>query len=233
MRRHLIKQVRQDVHRLRPDHVLETFGSERTGLAFATSDIDMRFTTTEKMEDTALSRLPPTIKERLDLMKHLKVLYWNGLRTQEAYLHGTLRHARYPLISLQDRESGIDVQIVLSNDTSLSREFVKKYMQKYPYLRQLYFVIKTMLDIRGLTNVFKGGFGSYSLFMMIVAAIRKLPNPRKDAAGGLVNFLKVYRRFDCARYGIQIEPWSIFHKDQTTVLSAKTKAQLRVSITIV
>jgi non-canonical poly(A) RNA polymerase PAPD5/7 len=229
-RKHLIEQVQRNVLKTLPNHVLETFGSERTGLALPTSDIDLRLTTKERMEDPAMSRLPPSSTERLALRRTLTKLYWQEMRLNTTYTSVEFRQARYPLISLQDEQSGLDVQIVLNNDTSLSREFTNKYLEEYPYLRQLYFVIKTIFDMRGLTDVFTGGIGSYSLFMMIVASIRGLPHKRHDAAGGLLNFLRFYSNFDCTKNGIQIEPWWIFDKAQHSVLTDKVVKQLKVSM---
>lgn len=117
-----------------------------------------------------------------------------------------MRWARYPLISLQDRASGLDIQIVLSNDTALSRQFMQRYMEEYSYLAQLYSVIKATLDVRGLSDVFRGGIGSYSLFMMIVASLKHHPHPRNDAAGALVYFLRFWGSFKADVHGLSIEP---------------------------
>jgi non-canonical poly(A) RNA polymerase PAPD5/7 len=221
--------VRNHVRQTLPDHVLELFGSERTGLTLATSDIDFRLLKKEKLEDPTLGRLPPTPKEREEAMKHIHKLHWDGLLKHKAYLLPTLRYARYPLISIQDRQSGLDLQIVLSNDTSLSREIMKGYMEQYPYLRQLYFVVKTMFDVRGLTDVFRGGFGSYTLFMMVVASIRHMPHPREDVAGALINFMKFYRNFDTTKKGLSIEPVWMFEKSEQAVLPGKAKWKIEVS----
>lgn len=180
------------------------------------------------MADAATANWPPLPKERTKGLKDLQELYWNKLRKHKAYIMPMLRHARYPLIALQDRHSGIDVQIVLSNDTSLSREIMNGYMQEYPYLRQLYYVIKTTFLIRGLSDVFRGGFGSYSLFMMIVASIRHNPHPRNDAAGALVNFLKFWRDFDTTKQGVSVEPAVLY--DKTSMPMTDTvRAKLEVS----
>jgi non-canonical poly(A) RNA polymerase PAPD5/7 len=230
VRKHLIEQVRDHVRETLPDHVLEVFGSERTGLALATSDIDFRLLRKEHLGEAALSKLPPSPEQRTEAMRDLHHLHWHGLRTHKAYLLSWLRYARYPLISLQDRRSGLDVQIVLSNDTSLSRGFIKQYLEEYPYLRQLYFVVKTMFDVRGLSDVFRGGFGSYSLFMMIVASIKHSPHPRNDAAGGLINFLKFYRNFNTTKHGLSIEPELTFDKAEEAVVTDTVKTKLEVGI---
>jgi len=229
VRRHLVEQVQGHVRRILPDHVLEVFGSERTGLAMATSDIDFRLVNKQTFEDPFLAKLPPSPEQRFQGMTSLHKLHWNNLAKHKAYILATLRHARYPLISLQDRNSGLDVQIVLSNDTSHSREIMNGYMEEYPYLRQLYFVVKTMFDVRGLSDVFRGGFGSYTIFMMIVASLRHSPHPRNDAAGGLINFLKFYRNFQTQKWGISIEPVSLFDKKENPVLTDTAKAKLAVS----
>jgi non-canonical poly(A) RNA polymerase PAPD5/7 len=227
-RRHVIEQVRNHVRTTHPDHVLEVFGSERTGLALATSDIDLRLFTRKQLENPGQAKLPPTPEERAEGMRSLHELLSGNLSKHKAYLLARLRYARYPLISLQDRQSGLDIQIVLANDTSLSREIMKGYMEDYPYLRQLYFVVKTMFDVRGLNDVFRGGFGSYSIFMMLVASIKHMPHRRNDAAGALINFLKFYRNFNTQKQGISIEPPFLFDKTKEAVMSNKIKAKLEV-----
>jgi non-canonical poly(A) RNA polymerase PAPD5/7 len=210
-----------------PNHILEVFGSERTGIALATSDIDFRLLS---HEDVALSSagLPPPPQSRKHLLDQLYKLYRKRLQRNKNYVLPMLRHARYPLISFQDRASGIDCQIVLSNDTSRSREYMQQYMQEYPYLRQVYTVVKTTFDVRGLSDVFRGGFGSYSIFMMLVASLKHHPNPRQDAAGALRNFFFFWGQFETSLEGISIDPPVKFNKSEELVMSEKAKAQLEV-----
>jgi non-canonical poly(A) RNA polymerase PAPD5/7 len=108
---------------------------------------------------------------------------------------------------------------------------IERYTTQYPYLRSLYSVVKTMLDVRGLTDVFRGGFGSYTLFMMIVASIRHKTPPRNDAAGGLLNFMRFYRGFDTSEKGLSIEPVCTFDKKTEPVLTDTAKHQLEARTT--
>lgn len=228
-RKKVIERVMNQAQQALPDHLLEIFGSERTGLTLATSDIDLRLVKEMRLKDPEMLKSLPTRRERENATKGLYKLY-ERIKTKHrsSYLLLTIRYARYPLISLQDKKSGLDVQVVLSNDTSLSRDLMKGYMEQYPYLRQLHLVVKTMFDVRGLTDVFRGGFGSYTLFMMIVASIKHKPHPRNDAAGGLINFMKFYRDFDTTKEGLSIEPVSTFNKAKEPVMTAKAKAKLDV-----
>lgn len=205
------------------------FGSEKTGIALATSDIDLRLIRLPRSTDPARAKFPPIPETRFEILQDLHKLHWHGLRTHKAYILTTFRHARYPLISLQDRQSGLDVQVVLANDTSLSRVIMQDYLEQYPYLRQLYYVVKTIFDVRGLSDVFRGGFGSYSLFMMIVASIRHNPHPRNDAAGGFINFLKFWRDFDTRKHAISIEPVELFDKNSFVIRTDTIDSKVKVS----
>lgn len=227
-RQHVIQQVRNHVKMVSSNYDVQVFGSERNGVAFATSDIDLRLMQPSWVADPAIDRLPPAKKEQARRLKVLLNLFHRTFRTHKSYFLSTLRHARYPLISTQDCNSGLDVQIVLSNDTSMSTAMMKHYMDEIPYLRKLYYVVKTIFSIRGLSDVFRGGFGSYSIFMMLVASIKHAPHERQDAAGALLNFLRFYRDFDTTKYGISIDPVELFDKTQHPVVTKPVKEKLNV-----
>lgn len=223
--------MRQQVQDILPHYVLEVFGSERTGIAFAGSDIDLRLVPKKVFSNAAQAKLPPTPEERARRREDLRRLHLVFQRQYRGtYLLPTIRWARYPLISLQDKASGLDIQLVLSNDTSLGREFMQRYMAEYSYLPQLYSVIKATMDIRGLSDVFRGGIGSYSLYMMIVASLKHKPHPRNDAGGSLAFFMRFWRTFDAQEYGVSIEPAELFDKSEQVVMHAKAMGHIEVSL---
>lgn len=229
-RKHLIEQVRQHVQNILPGYTLEVFGSQRTGLAFAASDLDLRLVPVHVLSDAALAKLPPSPAERSGRMEDLRRLFTVlRRRHQKDYLLSVLRWARYPLISLHDRASGLDVQLVLSNDTSVSREYMQRYMREYPYLPRLYSILKAALDVRGLSDVFRGGIGSYSLFMMIVASLKHKPHPRNDAAGALLHFLDFWVHLKADLHGVSIDPPEFFNKSEQVVMHRKALAHVAVS----
>ncbi|KAG9190404.1 non-canonical poly(A) RNA polymerase PAPD5/7 [Alternaria panax] len=226
-RRHLIEQVRNHLRKWIPEYKVEVFGSERTGIGMPLSDIDFRLVPESEALDPAQARLPPSPEQRIENIKILRSLYNRSFRRDWAYLLSVVRHARYPLISAQDRLSGLDVQIVLANDTSISRVIMHGYMDEIPYLRELYWVVKTVFDIRGLSDVFRGGLGSYSLFMMVVASIKHAPEPPKDSAQALLNFLYFWGNFDTTKQGVSIEPAYLYDKVEHPVLTDTQRAKLK------
>jgi non-canonical poly(A) RNA polymerase PAPD5/7 len=239
VRDHVIYKIKTFVEKRSPEYEIEVFGSEKTGLAFATSDIDLRLkprhieqppseTIDTPTQNSPANPKQPNRKQNAPLHA-LRRLYHHGLRTHRSYLLPTFRYARYPLINLLDKQSNLSIQIVLAHDTSQSEELMARYAGDYPYLNELYFVLKAALEIRGLTDVFRGGLGSYPLLMMLVASIKLNPHPRNDAAGALINFLEFYGSFDNTAKGISIDPPELFDKAEVTVMSAKTKSKIEVS----
>jgi non-canonical poly(A) RNA polymerase PAPD5/7 len=228
-RRQVIEQVRAEVRELFPHHTLEVFGSERTGLSLALSDIDLRLIRPGDTSDNT-SQKPPEPEDRKRLLADLQALLVKKFKKNSAnYAKPKLLHARYPLIATQDRQSGLDLQVVLSNDTSISRDTMRRYMKTFPYLRETYTLIRTIFDTRGLSDVFRGGFGSYSIFMMLVAALVHNPPKRPDPASALFRFLQFWSEFDPASKGISIEPPEFFDKKAHPVLPPKTQSEITVS----
>ncbi|KAF2834825.1 hypothetical protein M501DRAFT_1045106, partial [Patellaria atrata CBS 101060] len=182
----VIEEVKEGLRQGQFRGTLEVFGSRRTGLGLATSDIDLRLMPLTISPDTQLHKAP-----RKDVRRQLGgslVYLFDVFRSDsKEFMLVTFRHSRYPLISMQHRESGLDIQIVLSNDTRLQRDYIQRQLSEIPDLKPLYVLFKMTLDIRGLNNVFRGGLGSYPLFNMLVAPLR-LKIPENEL--GISNFEK-------------------------------------------
>ena len=212
-----------------PDHGLEVFGSERTGMPFALSDIDFRLIHPDDVKEIPPAPLD-TSTEYKPMLKDLWTLRHKVFSDKDRYNRPDVRVTRYPLLIVRDRASGIDVQIVLSRNTASSRELMERYKTEWPYIRQLHAVVKAMFDQRGFTDVYHGGFGSYAIFMMIVASLQHHANRRQDAAGALLNFLHYWAYFDTRAHGVSVSPPGYFDKNEHPVLTERIRAQIAVSI---
>lgn len=231
-RRQVASNVQRIVEKIlgTKSYTTEIFGSARTGLEQATSDIDIRLMLRDR---TGENRKLPKQNERRILKEALTRLFARGIVNQQKYTSAKLRHARYPLITMQHKMSGLEVQIVLANDTSHARSIMQKYMDEYPYIRQVFSVLKAMLDVRGLSDVYTGGIGSYPLFMMLVASLRHSPLPQgqEDAAAfALLNFLRFWGDFDTSK-GISIEPVELFDKSERLVMPETVRKAIEVTPT--
>ena len=203
---------------------VEVFGSTRNGLSLASSDVDLRvFKAADATDEPAswmsdgTTAVPPRWKTRKahgQLLRHLQ----NVFMDHKDYILCTIRHARYPLLHMQHKPSGIDVQIVCANDTSRQREWIAKTLQENPQVVDIYAVLKTMLDIRGLTDVYRGGLGSYAILVMIVAALQqqkvtpkwpqkmsRAPNTTGTAAD-LLSVMRYWSYIDTYKWTMSVEP---------------------------
>jgi len=227
----VVRQTSDIIRRVLPDYMTETFGSQRTGLALATSDIDIRLYGVQD-EDSKLN-MAPQYKDRRKLSKQIDVLFQHFFEHPD-YILVRRRHSRYPLISIQHRASGYDIQIVCSNDTSVSRSLTKGYLESDPDIYPIFALSKVLLDIRGLSDVFRGGIGSYSLFMMIVAALKRKRHFGKSEAGvaiKFVAFLHFYADYampniDPYNEGLAVDPPLSFRKLQfDAAIAGEEKAE--------
>jgi non-canonical poly(A) RNA polymerase PAPD5/7 len=179
-RNSVIKQTMSIAKSVVSQFEIEPFGSSRTGLGLACSDVDLRLFKTQNTEDESENWLPQDTmplppswlirKETHDSLRILRKTFGQHLD----YRLCDIRYARYPLLHMQHVPSGIVVQIVCANDTAAQRTWIEKALRNRPHIADLYAVLKTTLDTRGLTDVYQGGIGSYAIFVMIVAALEKL-----------------------------------------------------------
>ncbi|KAF2807929.1 uncharacterized protein BDZ99DRAFT_464826 [Mytilinidion resinicola] len=224
-RQAVIKELSDLVKKHFPKHTVSVFGSEWNGLALATSDIDFRLSV-PALVGSKLENAPRYIVRKV-LTKDLERLHLIMQRSVGIYMLCSIRHARYPLISVQHIKSRLDLQVVGSNDTSVSRTYVLKYLAEHPGLKELIAVLKVLFDIRGISDVFRGGLGSYSVFMMAVASIKLGPQGTStDLGQRLLNFLSFWAKFDTYTTGVSIEPAEVFPKTSRTIITVKQKKNL-------
>jgi non-canonical poly(A) RNA polymerase PAPD5/7 len=196
-------QIRAVIKHILPRLSTEVFGSQRTGLALSTSDIDIRLfdEDTRWAKGTRPSAVPRD-EVRTQLNEYLDSIMAHLLKHPDFVLIQK-RHARYPLLTLQHRESGFDIQVVCSNDTSQSRDITQTFLKEEPDLHAIFAVLKVMLDIRGLNDVYRGGAGSYTLFMMIALSFRHRQDYMRGASLGdkfkdILNFYEVFKTYSHA-----------------------------------
>lgn len=69
-----------------------------------------------------------------------------------------------------------DITINYQNETNFgaeSTELMKKWAQRYPKIYPITVAFKYILVQRGFSSNFKGGIGSYCMFIMLAAFLRE------------------------------------------------------------
>ncbi|KZF21734.1 hypothetical protein L228DRAFT_269189 [Xylona heveae TC161] len=225
-REELQRMVQSDVQTFVPNCVLNPSGSSVTGLALPLSDLDFQLglpKEEDKGDDRGPSaRRPEIVKRTMRRLQGLAAFMRNTGRYEDLAFHGF----RIPIINGTHRATGLSIQITATDDSIASQEYVRNYLAEFPAARPLQILLKSALNMRGLSEVYQGGLGSYSLFMMVVAGLKLNPLPREHGylAKQLLHFLQFWSELDCQNKGVSVDPPGIFEKrDAKQTLSKREK----------
>ncbi|XP_063801423.1 terminal nucleotidyltransferase 4B isoform X2 [Pseudophryne corroboree] len=195
MRMEVVNRIENVIKELWPSADVQIFGSFKTGLYLPTSDIDL--VVFGKWENLPLWTLEEALR------KH-KVADENSVKV--------LDKATVPIIKLTDSYTEVKVDISFNVQNGVkAAQLIRDFIKKYPVLPFLVLVLKQFLLQRDLNEVFTGGIGSYSLFLMAVSFLQL--HPREDACSPdanygvlLIEFFELYgRHFNYLKTGIRIK----------------------------
>ncbi|XP_028392736.1 terminal nucleotidyltransferase 4A-like [Dendronephthya gigantea] len=194
IRRDVVERVKAVIKQLWSQAKVELFGSCQTGLYLPTSDIDL--VVHGKWESLPLRTLEnELIAEEIADPNSIRVL----------------DKAAVPIIKVTDKKTQVKIDISFNMDTGVqSAEMIKSYMDKYPALPYLTFVLKQFLVNRDLNEVFSGGISSYTVVLMIVSFFQHSGHFRstnKDVNLGvlLIEFFELYgKKFNYNNVGIRV-----------------------------
>ena len=211
----LLSDVRTTVQSSFLNLPLNVLGSRSTGLATPMSDFDLTFSTAAPSASGLSSDAPEKssemfVKEAVTSLKKLQ----KDIRDSNKFHETQLVMARVPIIEAKHRATGLLVQIQTGAPYKSAQECIKAYLNDMSSLRPLYIVLRHFLNVRGLTTVQAGGLGSYSLFMMIVSALKLSSGTfaPDDLAGQLLYVLYFYGSADLYKFGFSANPPCIFDK---------------------
>uniref|UniRef100_A0A3Q3RQ56 Terminal nucleotidyltransferase 4A n=1 Tax=Mastacembelus armatus TaxID=205130 RepID=A0A3Q3RQ56_9TELE len=194
MRLEVVDRIKEVIHDLWPSAEVQVFGSFSTGLYLPTSDIDL--VVFGKWETLPLWTLEEALRKR-------NVADENSIKV--------LDKATVPIIKLTDSftEVKVDISFNVKSGVKAAR-LIKEFKEKYPVLPYLVLVLKQFLLQRDLNEVFTGGIGSYSLFLMAVSFLQlhyreDVSNPNINIGVLLIEFFELYgRHFNYLKTGIRI-----------------------------
>ncbi|XP_062245054.1 terminal nucleotidyltransferase 4B [Platichthys flesus] len=195
MRLEVVDRIKGVIHALWPSAEVQVFGSFSTGLYLPTSDIDL--VVFGKWETLPLWTLEEALRKK-------NVADENSIKV--------LDKATVPIIKLTDSVTEVKVDISFNVKSGVeAARLIKEYKEKYPVLPYLVLVLKQFLLQRDLNEVFTGGIGSYSLFLMAVSFLQlhyreDVCSPNINIGVLLIEFFELYgRNFNYLKTGIRIK----------------------------
>ncbi|XP_049327355.1 terminal nucleotidyltransferase 4B isoform X1 [Astyanax mexicanus] len=195
MRFEVVDRIERVIKDLWPTADVQVFGSFSTGLYLPTSDIDL--VVFGNWETLPLWTLEEALRKR-------NVADENSVKV--------LDKATVPIIKLTDSHTEVKVDISFNVCSGVkAANLIKDFKKKFPVLPYLVLVLKQFLLQRELNEVFTGGIGSYSLFLMAVSFLQlhyreDACSPNSNMGVLLIEFFELYgRHFNYLKTGIRIK----------------------------
>lgn len=230
-RRTLINRVENAINECRTVRNIDTrkkdirvksFGSFAAGLYLPTADMDL-----VAVSPRYLGMGQKVLCQTGGEMHKLRAwLCSNASALAEQHSAVAITRAKVPIIKFVDRQTGIKVDVSFENDSGLigNRTF-EEWKAKFPAMPTLVMLIKQLLAMRGLNDVFTGGLGGFSTICLVVSMMQLMPeiqsgnmDPRRHYSDLLLNFLDLYgNKLDIVRTGITMDPPGYFDKTRTKV----------------
>lgn len=214
VRSSLVQRIQRAIQPTFQDVKIKPFGSFASGLYLPTADMDL-----VAVSSDFLSRGIARIATNNQMRKFARCL-----ETARIVKPGSLTvitGARVPIIKLVDRETGLRVDVSFENNSGLiAQRTFEDWKQQYPAMPIIVSLIKQFLVMRGMSEVFSGGLGGYSVICLVVSVIRHLQQkkgPEWDQLNHLDHILMEFlihygEEFDRYGTGIQMEPWGYVNK---------------------
>jgi len=163
MREQVIDRIRNVIVDMWPHARVMVFGSYQTGLYLPMSDVDL----------VVFGKWPHI---------PLRTLEKAFISAEVADAEGiqVIDKASVPIIKVVDKATEVRVDISFNMPNSVAAvDLVKVYLNAFPNLRFLVFILKQFLNQRDLNEVYFGGVSSYSLVLMTISFLQL--HPRYDA----------------------------------------------------
>ena len=218
MRRNLTTRVQQAVRTWQHDAKdveIRSFGSFAAGVYLPTADMDL----------VAVSPRYLQSGQKVFCQSSNKMYKLGAyLQNRKVAMEGTLTvitKAKVPIIKYTDRDTGIKVDISFENNTGLvANKTFAEWKEKYPVMPVIVVLIKQMLAMRGLNEVYLGGLGGFSIICLVVSMMQHMPelqsenmDPRLHYGELLLTFLDLYgNKFNVQSTGITMNPPGYFDK---------------------
>jgi hypothetical protein len=208
----LMDKLTPIISQLFPRATLQLFGSQATGLAITSSDVDLAIINTQFIDRSqvvsAITSLGCVLQTQ-NWIKHCKCI----------------ATATVPIIklSIEGEILGIDSEIRVdltfenteesfnSTHTGLASLYLTRdLLVLYPDMQYLAIVLKQLLATHNLNSayhgkIYAGGLSSYSLVIWIAACFNSMAEPNREIGDLLLSFLKFYgKEFDPRTMGISI-----------------------------
>ena len=189
-----------------PGFKVHSVGSRATGLARATSDIDLNLVYPGQSEHTR--------DQLLSMLNIVRRLFNTASELREKVsILAFVRQARVPILIGLHRETGLEFQIQSTAESYVNTRHTLDWVSEFPTLRDIYLILKQALSMRHPLCI-----TSYPLLVMVLTSLRFSEGRfhREDIVNQLLYFLDLFSELDFSRWCFQFDPLGIEDLDSRT-----------------
>ncbi|KAI9201898.1 uncharacterized protein BJ171DRAFT_516854 [Polychytrium aggregatum] len=164
LRNATVAKYRNIVKAIDPSFDIFCFGSFPTNMYLPNADIDITI-------------LIPNRSNTRNKQANALVRVKRHLQNRQVGEVTAILHARVPILKVQDRETGLILDISCHQDESAAQSvhMVQEAAASYPQLRPIVMFLKLYLGVRDLTSVPTGGLGGFALVCWVLTFLQMHP----------------------------------------------------------
>lgn len=209
-----VESVRREAAALWPESRTYLFGSQASGLSLPSSDLDIVILNASTSVLSAAHGFSSEAK--LQVTARLKKLL-KRLRTANVITAGlVIGRARIPIIKASTKQGNYSLDISMGTTNGAAAVCLLRHqVQAVPPLRPLALVIRALLKVHGLNEVYTGGLSSYSITWAILAHLQQegfqIANPSASAGILPLKTLPSYHMMPAVSYNAQLDLGALLH----------------------
>jgi non-canonical poly(A) RNA polymerase PAPD5/7 len=197
------------------------FGSFASGLYLPTADMDL-VVLSRSFLSSGIRQIGQATNQLRGISNHLEKL---GIaKPRSATFIG---RSKVPIVKFTDKRTGIKVDISFENNSGFpALETFKAWKQQYPALPVLVALVKQVLVMRGINEVFCGGIGGFTTICLVMHILQTMPeiqsgsmDPSQHYGEIFMKLLDFYgNKIDIRSTGILMHPPYHYDKDKNPAM---------------
>lgn len=166
------------------------FGSFASGLYLPTADMDLVV-----LSQSFLNGGPREIGQTTNQLRMI-TQHIEKLGVAKSNTATFIAKSKVPIVKFTDKRTGIKVDISFENTSGFPAiETFEAWKAQYPAMPVLVALVKQLLAMRGLNEVFSGGIGGFTTICMATHILQTVPELQAEFTSAQQNYGEIFMKF--------------------------------------
>lgn len=213
IRQDLVNRISRALRIRFPGCEIQAFGSFKSGLYLPTADMDLVLVSPSYLRQGIKDLGAHSLTKAKKCIQDARISNWESL--------AVIRGAKVPIVKFKDIKTSLPVDISFDNLTGVvANKTFQDWRNQYPAIVPLVAIMKQLLLMRDLNEVFSGGLGGFSIICLVTSFLQNHPAvqsgqmiPEHHLGQLLIEMLDFYgNKFNRDRTAITMNPPGYFPK---------------------